>query len=207
MAPVVVFRAATAADADAVVPLVYSSGPAAFDYVFGQGQQRRAEAFLYYAFAHESGEFSYRTHHVALRGSAVVAAGAIFDGRQTVSFTLAAARQIVGFYGLPGALGVITRGLRTESVIRPPRAREQYLCHLGVAPELRGAGIGSELIRHLLAQSRTSLHDYVALDVSVNNPRAHALYKKLGFEAIALRRSTLSNASGAVADHWRMTLR
>jgi ribosomal protein S18 acetylase RimI-like enzyme len=75
-----------------------------------------------------------------------------------------------------------------------------------VAPALRSTGIGSELIRHLVAHRRPELHDHVALDVAVTNPRAEALYRRMGFTRTALRRSKLSSNAGAVADHWRMTL-
>jgi len=203
----VAFRAAAAGDVDAVVPLIYASGPAAFEFVFGQGVGGRAEAFLRHAFVRPDGEFSHRTHEVALVDGSIVAAGAIFDGRRTLRFTLAAARQILGFYGPWAGVGVIVRGLRVESVIRPPRPRELYLCHLGVVPARRGGGLGSALIRHLLRQRRAGLHDYVALDVAVTNPRAEALYRRLGFDVTALRRSALSNAAATVADHRRMVLR
>ena len=144
------FRPARPDDVEAVVPLIYSSGPAAFDYVFGRGM---AEPFLRHAFRSPAGEFSYRSHDVALRADQVVGTGAIFDGRQTLRFTLAAARQILGFYGPLRGLGVISRGLRIETVIRPPHRREFYLCHLGVAPSLRGSGVGTGLIGHLLARA------------------------------------------------------
>ncbi len=203
----IAFRPATAADADAVVPLIYSSGPAAFDYVFGRGRAGRAEQFLRYAFAHAVGEFSYRSHDVAVVGGAIVGAGAVFDGRQTLRFTLAAAKQILGFYGVLSGLGVIARGLRVESVIRPPRPRELYLCHLGVAPAARGMGIGSALIGYLMERRQDALHDYVALDVAVTNSRAESLYLRLGFESLLLRRSRLSTAAATVADHRRMVHR
>jgi ribosomal protein S18 acetylase RimI-like enzyme len=203
----IAFRPAAAADADAVVPLIYSSGPAAFDYVFGQGRAGRAEQFLRYAFGQAVGEFSYRSHDVAVVEGVIMGAGAVFDGRQTLRFTLAAAKQILGFYGVLSGLGVIARGLRIESVIRPPRPRELYLCHLGVAPAARGTGIGSALIGHLTARRQDALHDCVALDVAVTNPRAEALYRRLGFETLLLRRSKLSTATAMVADHRRMIRR
>ncbi len=203
-APAVVgFRPAMPQDADVVVPLIYSSGPAAFDYVFGAG---RAEGFLRRAFESETGEFSHRTHEVALLRGHVAAIGAAFDGRASLAFTLAAAGQILGCFGVVRGAGVIVGGLRAESVIRPPQARELYLAHLGVLPELRGAGIGTRLIQTLLLRRDPALHDAVVLDVAVTNQRAEALYARLGFRVTALRRSRLRNRDGEVADHRRMTL-
>ncbi len=198
------FRPAMPADADVAVPLIYSSGPSAFDYVFGAG---KAQAFLQHAFADEAGEFSYRAHEVALLRGHVAAVGAAFDGSAALAFTLAAARQILGFYGPFAGIGVIIRGLRTEGVIRPPKPNELYLAHLGVVPALRGAGIGTRLVEALLQRRDPARHDVVALDVAVTNPRAEALYERLGFSVAVLRRSRLGNRDGAVADHRRMTLR
>jgi hypothetical protein len=44
------FRAATPADLADAMPLIYSSGPAAFDYVFDIGGTRDAQTFLRFAY-------------------------------------------------------------------------------------------------------------------------------------------------------------
>jgi ribosomal protein S18 acetylase RimI-like enzyme len=172
--------------------------------VFGAGN---AQAFLRRAFEDHEGEFSHRTHEVALLRGRIAAVGAAFDGRAALAFTLAAARQILAYYGPLSGIGVIVRGLRTESVIRPPKPKELYIAHLGVVPALRGAGIGTRLVEALLERRDPAWHELVALDVAVTNPRAEALYARLGFEVAVLRRSGLRNREGAVADHRRMILR
>jgi ribosomal protein S18 acetylase RimI-like enzyme len=202
----VTFRAAAARDAEQAVPLIYSSGPAAFDYVFSHDRPGQALAFLRFAFADGAGEFGFRNHVVALADDRIVGAGAAWDGRVALRFTLAAAAQILRFYGPLRAAGVIVRGLRVEQVIRPPRADEYYVAHLGVREELRGCGIGARLTRQLIAAADPRRHRVAALDVAVTNPRAEALYRRLGFKADALRSSTLGNRYHAVADHRRMNL-
>ena len=203
--PTVTFRAAEPGDADAAVPLIYSSGPAAFDYVFSHGRPGRALAFLRDAFGAGSGEFGFRNHVVGVRDGKVVAAGAAWDGRVALRFTAAAAVQIFRFYGPLHAWGVIVRGLRAEHVIRPPKPDEYYIAHLGVREELRGCGIGERLTRHLLASADPKRHRVAALDVAVTNPRAEALYARLGFHVDVLRRSALASRYHAVADHRRMS--
>jgi ribosomal protein S18 acetylase RimI-like enzyme len=42
------------------------------------------------------------------------------------------------------------------------------------------------------------------LDVSVNNPDAERLYRRLGFRVTEERASSLQNAHGSVANHLRM---
>jgi ribosomal protein S18 acetylase RimI-like enzyme len=202
---VLTFRAASRADAADAVPLIYSSGPAAFDYVFNIGGTRDAQAFLRFAYLHGGGEFGWRAHRVAEMDGQVAAAGAAFDGRAVVHFTIAGALLILRFYGPIRAWGVMIRGLRTETVIRPPHAEEYYLCHLGVREEMRGHGIGARLIRHLLEGLDDRRHRCATLDVAVTNPRAQLLYERLGFAVDELRSSKLQNRRGRVADHYRMS--
>lgn len=197
------FRAAAPADAAAAVPLIYSSGPAAFDYVFAAGS-RTAQDFLQFAYLQGGGEFGWQTHRVGEVGGRVVVAGAAFDGRVVLRFTIANALQILQFFGPIRAWGVMLRGLRVEGIIRPPRPQEYYLCHVGVREELRGRGIGARFMRHLLQGVDADRHGCAALDVAVTNPRARSLYEKLGFVVDTVRTSALQNRAGRVPDHYRM---
>ena len=188
-----VFRDARADDV-AAIPLMHSAGPAAFDYVFARGT-RSAQAFLEHAFREGRGQFGHTTHLVGEREGVVVAAGTWFGGESSLAFALTAARQIARFYGL-GAPAVMLRGLRMEALIRPPPKRICYLAHLGVAPSERGTGIGSRLVEALLARGRAAGLTRAALDVSDENPRAQALYERLGFHVIREVRSTLPGVPG-----------
>jgi len=199
------FRAAMRADVADAVPLIYSSGPAAFDYVFNIGGTRDAQAFLHFAYLHDGGEFGWQAHRVAEIGGRVVAAGAAYDGRVVLRFTIAGALLILRFYGPIRAWGVMVRGLRTETIIRPPRAEEYYLCHVGVREDMRGHGIGARVMRHLLEGLLAKRHRCATLDVAVTNPRAQLLYERLGFAVDVLRSSKLQNQRGRVADHYRMS--
>jgi ribosomal protein S18 acetylase RimI-like enzyme len=203
----VTYRPATPADADAAVPLIYSSGPVAFDFVFKVPGRATALEFLHRAFVDGDGEFGHRNHVVGVVDGCVVAAGAAWNGTSTPAFTLAAARQIIGFFGARSGSGVIVRGLRLESVIRPPARDCWYVAHLGVPSELRSRGIGATLIAHLLAQGRDQGMRVAALDVAVTNPAAQRLYERLGFAVTRLCVSKLSNGQSTVADLRRMELR
>ena len=203
----VTFRTATPADADAAVPLIYSSGPAAFDFVFTVPGRATALEFLRQAFVDGAGEFGHRNHVVGVLEGRIVAAGAAWSGTSTLAFTLAAVRQIIGFFGARSGPGVIVRGLRIESVIKPPTRDCWYVAHLGVPAELRSRGIGAALVAHLLAQGRERGMPIAALDVAVTNPAAQRLYERLGFAVTRLCVSKLSNAQATVADLRRMELR
>jgi ribosomal protein S18 acetylase RimI-like enzyme len=199
------FRAAAPADVADAVPLIYSSGPAAFDYVFDCGAPREAQEFLRFAFVQGGGEFGWRNHRVVEMEGQVVAAAAAFDSRAVLGFTIAGALQILRYYGPIRAWGVLVRGLRTEAIIRPPRAQEYYLGHVGVRPDLRGQGIGAQFMRHLLEGIDVNRHRCAVLDVAATNPRAQLLYERLGFAVQVLRVSKLQNARARVADHYRMS--
>lgn len=211
-------RAARATDSEAAVPLIYSSGPAAFDYVFSRSDSASPTSsgappdgapleFLHRAFMDGSGEFGYRTHWIAQVASRIVGVGAGYSGADALAFTLAAARQIVAHYGLLAGIGVIRRGLAVERVVPPPMSRSLfYIGHLGIAADLRGGGFGGLLIEHLLQRGREAGFRQVALDVSCANPRAQSLYERIGFRVAAEHRSTLSNRFASVPDHRRMTM-
>jgi ribosomal protein S18 acetylase RimI-like enzyme len=198
------FRPAGAADVIAAVPLILSSGPEAFGYVFEHSSRGRAEDFLRHAFLDAEGEFGYRNHVVGVRDGEVVAAGAAWSGAQGFAFMQVALRQILGQYGLVAAPGVLIRGLKVEGIIRPPNRKEWYLAHLGVRPDLRGQGIGRALIDHLLERGREAgLHE-AALDVALTNPRAEILYERAGFKVTSERKSTLASRLHKVPSHRRM---
>ncbi|WP_199100116.1 GNAT family N-acetyltransferase [Dyella sp. ASV21] len=201
------FRPARAEDAAAAVPLIYSSGPAAFDYVFANAKGEGAQAFLRHCFVDGDGEFGWRNHWVGEWRGQVVAVGAGFGADSKWPFTLAAARQIVAHYGLLRAGAVIVRGLRVESVIRPPEGDMHYLAHLGVVPELRGQGLGGALMAHLIQAGRSAGRRRMVLDVSTANPRAEALYLRSGFEVTGERASRLARGELRVPAHRRMEWR
>lgn len=198
-------RPCTAADAAAAVPLIHDSGPLAFRYVFSQRCEAQSLDFLHAAFRDGRGEFGWRNHVAAESGGAVLAVAALWDAGQNLRFTLAAARQILGFYGAAAPL-VIARGLRMERVVRPASAGVAYIGHVAVAPESRGQGIGRALLEQLLAAARARGFTRAGLDVAASNPRARALYEGLGFRPRATRRSTLAGRWGAVPDHHYLEL-
>ncbi len=202
------YRQARPEDACAVAPLIHSSGPAAFDYVFSHRTRMNAMAFLERAFGQEHGEFGYGVHTVGVLNGSVAAVGAVYNGRSALAFFLAAARQVFSCYGPWQGIAVSRRGLQVERLCRPPTGDLLYVSHLGVAPELRGQGIGQSLIKRMLiaAERSTKGHTTAALDVSCENPRAQALYERMGFKVTRELQSTFENSTATVPSHRRMEL-
>lgn len=198
------FRLAHAIDVDLAVPLIYSSGPIAFDYVFARQSKGDAQDFLRYAFQDGAGEFGYRNHVVGVLDGEVACVGSGFTGETGLSFTLSAVRQIFAHYGVFQAWNVIRKGLLMERLVQPPSKHMYYIGHLGVRPELRGQGIGTQLIEHLLSPHHINGRSLVGLDVAVSNPRAQALYERLGFYVTKEHNSKLKSHFGVVVNHRRM---
>lgn len=198
----VTFRPARPEDVDTAVPLIYSSGPAAFDHIFTRDGLTACD-FLRRTFVDGRGEFGYRNHVVAVADGEVVAVGATFTGRMARGFMPPMAWQIISHYGL-GSPGVIRSGLQAEHVIQPPKGDMAILAHLGVAPQRYGQGIGSQLVQYLIGQAQQWGSHTAALDVAITNPRAEALYARLGFVVTGERVSTLVNRFGKIVSHRRM---
>jgi len=188
-AETVQFRRASPGDLEAAIPLLYSSGPPVFDYIFKHAGHS-SQDFLRYTFMDGAGELGYKNHVVGEMNGKVIAIGAAFGGDTTLPFFLAAARQIASFYGT-ACLPIVRHGLQVERIIQPPQGRLHYIAHLGVDPALQSKGIGAKLVEHLMQQGRKDGRSQAALDVSVLNPRAQALYERLGFKFSDQRRSDI----------------
>ena len=195
------FRKCKKEDVRHAVPLIYSSGPAAFDYVF-QTSNKSATDFLKFAFLKNQGEFSYKTHTAVIDNDKIIGIGASFGGESTFKFTLAAIFQIFQFYKWL-AFQVLYRGLQVEKIIQPPKKGEVAIAHLGVQSAYRGKGIGTKLVSYLLKENKN--YSKAILDVTEINP-AIKLYKKLGFEIAAKNNSSLIRGDIKVPHHFRMKM-
>lgn len=60
-------------------------------------------------------------------------------------------------------------------------AREWRLIDILLATDARGRGIGTALVRWAQAHAVDARASGIALHVAINNPRAHALYARMGF--------------------------
>ena len=65
---------------------------------------------------------------------------------------------------------------------------EGHIMNIAVAPEMRGRGLGEELMRAMLQQGTQLGIVYWTLEVRVSNDPAIALYKRYGFETAGVRK-------------------
>lgn len=199
-------RPARPEDAADAVPLIYSSGPAVLDYIFTSRTQSDVAACMRRGFERDAGELGYRIHSVAVVDGRMAGIGAAFSGDTTLRFMYQGTRNVLACYGPLRGAGVIRRALQVETIVRPPKSHEFCIAHLGVSPVLRSKGIGAQIVQHLLADGRRRGFRVAVLDVSAENPRAQALYERLGFVVTRECISTLHNAHATVPNHRRMEL-
>ncbi|MFZ4861724.1 GNAT family N-acetyltransferase [Sphingobacterium sp. Mn56C] len=69
----------------------------------------------------------------------------------------------------------------------PAAPGEIYIDTLAVLPEAQGKGIGSQLLQHVMTTYRNQKHYFLSLLVAKDNPKAHKLYRSLGFVDVAER--------------------
>ena len=200
-APLIEFRACTPADAELAVPLIISSGPAAFNYIFADTALEQMPHFVPRAFQDDGMELGHSVHTAMLLDDRLSAVGALWHAGQALPFMAAGVHQIYRHYGPLAGTRVVMRGLRVETVVKPPRKGIAYLGHFGVAPELQGHGLGTLLIQHLIDQARKLGFATVALDVSSGNPRAQKLYEQLGFIVKKINPADSRTEFGAIIEH------
>lgn len=198
-------RQCTPDDLEQAIPLIYSSGPDAFEYVF-KNDRVTAQDFLRYAFCRKGGTFSYDNHHALIENEKLLGIGAVYAHTQVNAFTLKDASSILQFYK-HRAFPIVVRGLRTEQIILPPQKNEILLANLGVDPQNRGRGLGTKMIELLMEVANKKESTYFVLDVSEENPRAKDLYERLNFKISNFTPSTLRNKFSYVPNHYRMELK
>lgn len=199
--PDIAFRACTPDDAESAVPLIISSGPAAFNYIFADTALEQMPHFVRRAFRDDGMELGHSVHTAMLLDGRLAAVGALWHAGQALPFMAAGVHQIYRHYGPLAGTRVVMRGLRMETVVKPPRKGIAYLGHFGVVPEMQGQGLGTVLIDHLIAQAKARGFGVAALDVSSGNPRAQKLYEQLGFAVKKTNKADYRTRFGAVVEH------
>lgn len=176
-------RQARPDDVQSVIPMIYSSGPHEFDYVFNVGD-KTVRSYLSFAFPSRLGGQSYRVFTTAVSSGQVVGISAFYSGRDALRLNLGNFWNLLTFYGPRKLMKVIQRGLRMETILPPPEADAGFISQLGVKEEFRGCGIGTTLVQHLIERTRSMGLRKCVLDVAFTNPRAQELYERLGFRVI-----------------------
>lgn len=65
---------------------------------------------------------------------------------------------------------------------------EAHILNISVAPEEQGQGVGRKMLSHLIDVSRWHKAETIFLEVRPSNDSALALYRKMGFNEIGIRK-------------------
>lgn len=176
-------RTALPSDNGDISQLMYSSGIELYDFIF-KTSEKTAIDFIQHEFLSGQGFCGYNNVTVAIDNDRVIATGCFFDGEIFNQLVWGTVKNIFSFYGPIKAFSILAKSRHTSSVMRTPRKTEIYLSNFGVAPDLRGSGIGSKMIEHQRKVAAKDGYNTLSLDVADNNPRAESLYTRLGFKVV-----------------------
>ncbi|MBI4486484.1 MAG: ribosomal protein S18-alanine N-acetyltransferase, partial [Acidobacteria bacterium] len=85
-------------------------------------------------------------------------------------------------------------------------ADELHINNLAVAPHMRGAGIGSALLLHVLREGAKLGSTRATLEVRQSNQLARVLYERFGFTLAGVRRDYYTNPVEDALIFWREIL-
>jgi ribosomal protein S18 acetylase RimI-like enzyme len=192
-------------DVQFIVPMIYSSGPHEFDYIFNVAN-KTAQSYISFAFPGRSGAQSHSVHMVATLNDEVVGIGAFYSGRDGGRLGLGNIWTALRFYGPQNIMKVAQRAAHIETIIPPAEVDAGFISQLGVKEELRGCGIGTAIIQHQIELARSMGLRKCTLDVAMTNPRAQALYERLGFKVVRENKWNYPDSEIQVPGQRRMEL-
>ena len=173
-------RPAGKTDQGPIAELMYSSGWDIYDYIHTKADRNHALDYIRSEFSSGRGLCSWKLLTVAVLDGQVVGTGTFYDREGYKSMSSQSLLAMMTYYKF-GFVPHLRRAMDTTKLVRPPKPDELYLANFGVAPELRGTGIGTRLLQHKIDEARQQGYRTVALDVATHNPKAEALYSRLGF--------------------------
>ena len=197
-------RPAQARDAEICAALIHPASPELYDYIFDDGAHRALE-FMQFEFDQGGGGLGHRLHTAVELDGRVVGVGGLQWHEDLMRISVESTQNIVHFYGIARAREVLRRAGHGKSVIAKPEPQRPHTTNLGVDASVRGRGICSALLAQELLRARARGCKELSLDVAVNNPRAKALYERLGYRV--MREQRFEGDPGAkVLDSYLMIL-
>lgn len=179
--PGLTFRPATPDDAPFVAPLMYDIARRDLDRLFtslaaGLTPLDVVEKF----YRAPGGMFSWHNTELALHDglpAGLLTAYSVASRNGSSAWLFEPARQL----GAHALVLLAWRGVVVARALQRNQPGSWFIAFAGVDPTQQSLGIGSSLIGRSIQTARASGCSCVELDVDVDNPRAQALYERLGF--------------------------
>jgi ribosomal protein S18 acetylase RimI-like enzyme len=174
-------------DARIVARCLFSSGPDVLAYSLApERDEGTAQRVLAIGFVADDGAFSHKYVIVAERNGALLGAAAIFPARDKAKIFARTARPVLKALAARDWPTLAMRAVRVAPFGEGIPDEALYLSQIGVEPAARGAGVGSKLLEAIFERARALGLSRTALHVSIDNPRAEALYARHGFQAMGV---------------------
>jgi ribosomal protein S18 acetylase RimI-like enzyme len=175
------FRAALSADHIQGAYLVMETLHQFGVYLFGFGQQERADQAIQRFFRLTGNRFSHQFGEFALLDNEIAGLLMTLNQRQMRRSMAVTAFHILRVYK-PTEIGKFLQRMmpyRNEENIPPD---ELYIAHLAVEKKFRRRGIGLQLLTHAEEKAREQGIPKLSLLTEIENSAARALYEKFGFK-------------------------
>ena len=191
--PGLTFRPATSDDAPFAAPLLYHIARRDVDALFtglaaGLSPLDVVEEF----YQAPGGMFSWRNTELALHDDLPVG---LITAYSVASKTGSSAWLVrtAGQLGVRALVLLAWRGVVVARAMQHNPHDSWFIAFVGVDPQRQSLGIGSSLIERSVQRARASGCSCVELDVDVDNPRAQALYERIGFRVLHTERRMTSS--------------
>lgn len=178
------FQAATAAEADVIVTMIYQSVHELMDFMFGS--QRLAERVLKKLLGRASGQFGFR-YATVMR-----------DGQRVVGVVLGYTREQLAAAELPGAINMLraappgrwphliyTVNKALSGYVPPPSPDAFYINNIAIDAATRGKGYGAVLLQQVIDSALQQGLRALELDVTHINDGAMRFYRRQGFAVVS----------------------
>jgi ribosomal protein S18 acetylase RimI-like enzyme len=198
-------RKANKNDKGSIAEMIYSSGPDIYDFIY-KTKSKTALDYINYEFKSGRGFAGYNNVTVAVKNGEVISTGCFYDGNVYNKLAIGTALNMISFCGLIHFYAVLKRSLHSTSVMKQPRKDELYLSNFGVHENYRSQGVGSAVMQKKISEAKATNYKKFILDVSVNNPKAEALYKRMGMNITKEKKFTGKREGYPCADARQMEM-
>ncbi|RMA82329.1 GNAT family N-acetyltransferase [Umboniibacter marinipuniceus] len=174
-------RRLDATEYESAVPLLFSSGPEAFTWLYGNGDKLRAMSFLANSFTRDDTALSHNNIWGVISEGSVIATFILASKASAEALAGPGITQVFRYYGFSAALACSWRGIRLERSLPAPKPDCLHLSGIAVDAQFRGRGLLREIVNFADQKAYEMACSNLSLDVAKSNALAMAMYLHLGF--------------------------
>jgi len=175
----ITFRAARPDDVPRAAELLYSTGPAAYNLVFGSPD--RALAVIQRLFAMPGNPMSFQYTKIAQSDNSLAGLLILLDSEMEKGTQPVMGKQLLKLFGPLFILSRLPLYLRFGRMTRIPSSSELCIGDIAVSPRFMGKGIAAALMNQAVESAREGGYSLLSLYVLRDNARAIRFYEKTGY--------------------------